>query len=132
MGAFFGAKIPFAELCGIELIGAENGTVRVRVALDVKHVNAFGVPHGGLVATLMDIAMGLSARLAAGGPVMTLDMHVSFPAVAEGSLTAEGHVVHAGGSIFFCEAEARDAQGALVSKSNGVFKRYVARAGAED
>jgi|SRR5271170_1764228 len=129
MGAIFGAKIPFADLCGIEFLGVENGATRLHVALEAKHANNFGIPHGGLVATLMDIAMGSAARLAAGGPVMTLDMQISFLASGHGSLTAEGRVVRAGSSVLFCEAEARDAKGDLVAKSSGLFKRRGARTG---
>ena len=132
MGAIFGAKIPFADLCGIEFLGVENGATRLHVALEPKHANNFGIPHGGLVATLMDIAMGSAARLAAGGPVMTLDMQISFLDSGEGSLTAEGRVVRAGNSVLFCEAEARDAKGDLVAKSSGLFKRRKARTSAAE
>jgi uncharacterized protein (TIGR00369 family) len=131
MGAIFGARIPFAELCGIEWVGAENGVTRLRVGLTPKHGNNVGVPHGGLIATLLDIAMGTAARLAAGEPVMTVDMHVSFLAPGEGSLTAEGRVVRAGRTIVFSEAEARDADGELVAKSSGVFKRSKAGVGRD-
>jgi uncharacterized protein (TIGR00369 family) len=123
MGAIFGAKIPFADLCGIEFLGAENGVTRLRVVLDERHGNNFGMPHGGLVATLLDVAMGSAARLAAGGPVMTLDMHINFIAAGEAFLTAEGRVARAGGSILFAEAEARGDKGEIVAKSSGVFKR---------
>ena len=122
MGAFFGAKIPFADLCGIEFLGVEDGVTRWRVVLDEKHGNNSGIPHGGLIATLLDIAMGSAARFAAGSPVTTLDMHVSFIAPAEDVLTAEGRVVRAGGSIIFTEAEARGAKDEIVAKSSGVFK----------
>ena len=122
MGAFFGAKIPFADLCGIEFLGVDNGVTRLRVALEEKHGNNSGLPHGGLVATLLDIAMGSAARFASGFPVTTLDMHVSFIAVGDDALTAEGRVTRAGGSIVFTEAEARDGKGELVAKSSGVFK----------
>jgi uncharacterized protein (TIGR00369 family) len=123
MGAIFGAKIPFADLCGIEILGAEEGVTRLRVVLDERHGNNFGAPHGGLVATLMDIAMGSAARLAAGSPVMTVDMHINFIATGEKILTAQGRVVRAGGSILFAEAEARNENDEIVAKSSGVFKR---------
>jgi uncharacterized protein (TIGR00369 family) len=122
MGAFFGAKIPFADLCGIEFLGVEDGVTRWRVVFDERHGNNSGIPHGGLIATLLDIAMGSAARFAAGSPVTTLDMHVSFIAAAEDVLTAEGRVVRAGGSIIFTEAEARGAKDEIVAKSSGVFK----------
>jgi uncharacterized protein (TIGR00369 family) len=132
MGAIFGAKIPFADLCGIKILGVENGVTRLRVDLDERHGNNFGIPHGGLVATLLDIAMGSAARLAAGGPVMTLDMHIAFVATGEEFLTAEGRIVRAGGSILFAEAEARGSRGELVAKSSGVFKRRSTKGAAAE
>jgi uncharacterized protein (TIGR00369 family) len=125
MSSIFGAEIPFAHLCGIEAVSVENGVTRLRVLLTPDHVNNFGVPHGGLIATLLDIAMGTAARLAAGAPVMTLDMHVAFLGVGAGALTAEGRVIRAGRSILFTEAEARSANGRLVAKASGVFKPAV-------
>ena len=122
MGAFFGAKIPFADLCGIELIGVEDGVTKLRVVLDERHDNNSGIPHGGLIATLLDVAMGSAARLAAGVAVTTLDMHINFIATSDEVLTAEGRVVRAGGSILFAEAEARGAKGEIVAKASGVFK----------
>jgi acyl-coenzyme A thioesterase PaaI-like protein len=71
---------------------------------------------------LLDIAMGSAARFAAGSPVTTLDMHVSFIAPGEDVLTAEGRVVRTGGSIIFTEAEARGAIDEVVAKASGVFK----------
>jgi uncharacterized protein (TIGR00369 family) len=133
MGAIFGAKIPFADLCGIEFLGAANGVTRLRVVLDERHGNSSGIAHGGLVATLLDIAMGSAARLAAGGLVMTLDMHINFIATGRGFLTAEGRVARAGGSIVFAEAEARGAKSEIVAKASGVFKkRNIASAAAEE
>ncbi len=132
MGAIFGARIPFADLCGIEFLGFENGATRLRVVLDERHGNNSGMPHGGLVATLLDIAMGSAARLAAGAPVITLDMHVSFIAPGEALLAAEGRVVRAGGSILFAEAEARDGRGEMVAKASGVFKKRNVKPDAAD
>jgi len=128
MGAFFGANVPFADLCGIEFLGVQDGVTKLRVVLDERHGNNSGIPHGGLIATLLDVAMGSAARLAAGFPVMTLDMHISFIATADDALTAEGRVVRAGGSILFAEAEARGSKGELVAKASGVFKTRKAKA----
>ena len=128
MGVIFGAKIPFAEHCGIEFLGADEGVTRLRVVIDEMHGNNSGIPHGGLIATLLDVAMGTAARLATdAAAVITLDMHVSFIAPGEEVLTAEGRVVRAGGSIIFTEAEARGPNGEVVAKASGVFKTRKAR-----
>ena len=118
----FGVHLPFAELCGIEAVGLQDGCTRLRVHLAPQHGNHLGMAHGGLLATLLDVAMGTAARHAAGCSVVTLDMQVSFIAAGHGTLLAEGRVLRAGRSIVFAEADIRDAAGELVAKASGVFK----------
>jgi uncharacterized protein (TIGR00369 family) len=126
VGDIFGATIPFADLCGIESIGEADGLTRLRVTLAPEHGNNIGIVHGGLVATLLDIAMGTASRLAAGAPVMTVDMHVAYMAVGHGVLIGEGRVVRSGRSIIFAEADVRDTDGVLVARASGIFKRAAA------
>jgi uncharacterized protein (TIGR00369 family) len=118
----FGAEIPFAGHCSIEPIAFDGERTRMRVALRREHTNHFGIAHGGILCTLLDIAMGTAARCNVGRPVMTLDMQVSFLSPGRGEIIAEGRVLRAGRSIVFCEAEARTSTGELVAKSSGIFK----------
>ena len=118
----FGADIPFAAHCGIEPIGFAEGRTRLKVRVAPEHGNNLGIAHGGLICTLLDIAMGTAARCTVGAPVMTLDMQTSFLSPGRGELTAEGKVLRAGRSIVFCEAEVRTADGGLVAKASGLFK----------
>ena len=94
----FGADIPFAGHCGIEPIGFADGRTRLRARARPEHVNNLGIAHGGLICTLLDVAMGTAARCTVGLPVMTLDMQASFLSPGRGELTAEGRVVRAGRS----------------------------------
>ena len=118
----FGADIPFAAHCGIEPIAFKDGRTTLRVCVAPEHGNNLGIAHGGLICTLLDIAMGTAARCTVGLPVMTLDMQASFLSPGRGELTAEGRVLRAGRSIVFCEAEVRTADGDLVAKASGLFK----------
>jgi uncharacterized protein (TIGR00369 family) len=118
----FGADIPFAAHCGIEALDFADGRTRLRVRAAPEHTNNLGIAHGGLICTLLDIAMGTAARCTVGLPVMTLDMQASFLSPGRGEMTAEGRVLRAGRSIFFCEAEVRTAEGELVAKASGLFK----------
>ncbi|RVU15082.1 PaaI family thioesterase [Methylobacterium oryzihabitans] len=118
----FGATIPFAQLCGVEALGVVEGRTRLRLALGPQHGNNLGIAHGGLICTLLDIAMGTAARLAAGRPVVTLDMQTRFLSPGHGVLTAEGRVTRAGRSILFCDADITSEAGALVATASGVFK----------
>ena len=133
MTEIFGATIPFASYCGVEPLQAADGETRLQVRTGPDHANNFGIVHGGLLCTLLDVAMGTAARQATGYPVMTLDMQISFLAPGRGTLTATGRVVRAGRSIIFTEAEIRAEDQELVAKSTGIFKpvrRKEAEAGA--
>jgi uncharacterized protein (TIGR00369 family) len=129
MKQIFGADIPFAALCGIEPIENTESRTVLRVALRPEHTNNFGIAHGGLTSTLLDIAMGSAARHAADLPVMTLDLQVSFIAPGRGVLTAEARIVRAGRSVVFCEGEVRSDNGDLVAKGSGLFKPVRPRGG---
>jgi uncharacterized protein (TIGR00369 family) len=118
-----GAVVPFAIHCDIEELAAAEGISRLRMVPGPHHMNNSGIVHGGAICSLLDVAMGSAARVRAGAPVMTLDMHVMFLAAVRGAVTAEGRVIRAGRSILFAEAEARTESGETVARSTGVFKR---------
>lgn len=121
-GTLFGAHVPFATACGIEALDVCEGRTRLRLVLRPDHANNLGIAHGGVICTLLDVALGTAARLGAGRPVVTLDMQTRFLAPGRGVLVAEGRVTRAGRSVMFCEAEIRDAAGALVATATGLLK----------
>ena len=67
----FGVEIPFASHCGIEALETPDGRTLLRLVLAPQHLNNIGMAHGGVTCTLLDIAMGSSARRHADLPVMT-------------------------------------------------------------
>lgn len=70
------------------------------------------IVHGGLVATLLDTAMGGACwtLLEDGETFLTADLHVEFLRSARpGTLRAEGKVVHRTKRVVFCAAELYDA-----------------------
>lgn len=72
------------------------------------------IVHGGLVATLLDTAMGGAcwSTLEDGETFLTADLHVDFLRSARpGTLRAEGRVVQRTRRVVFCAAELYDADG---------------------
>lgn len=121
---YFGLTIPFAEHCGVEPVAAGEGWVRYRLALRREHQNSLGVAHGGLLLTLLDMALGAAARSVVDKDkaVMTADMQAAFLAPARGLLEANGRVVRAGRGLIFAEGEVLDAQGQLCARATGLFR----------
>ena len=126
---FFGLRVPFAAHCGVEPVRMGGGQAEFRVALDERHENSLGMAHGGLLLTLLDMALASAARstLPDDSTVVTVDMQSAFMAPARGVLTAQGRVAKAGRSIIFAEGEVRDAAGEICARATGVFRATAKR-----
>ena len=117
--------VPFVEHLGVVIDIMEPG--RAVLSLDPKpeHYNSWGGVHGGVIMTLLDIAMAIAGR--AYDPVnlsgVTVDMASSFISPGKGKQIATGRVVARSSSLWRCEAEIHNASnGALVARSIGTFK----------
>lgn len=121
---FFGLKVPFLSHLGVRAEMAEGGQSRLSLELRPELMNSFEVSHGGVILTMLDVAMAVAARTARGhnGGVMTVDMSVSFIRSAKGRIVAEGTMLRGGSSLCFCEGQAFDQSGELIAKSIGTFK----------
>jgi acyl-CoA thioesterase len=122
----FPADIPFIKDLGVEFISAANGRAVVALDLTARHLNSWSVAHGGVLMTLLDVAMAIAGRTldpAAGGGV-TVEMKTSFlqPANAKTRLIASGHAYHHSNTMAFCDGEVRDTAERLIAKSMGTFK----------
>jgi uncharacterized protein (TIGR00369 family) len=124
----FPASIPFVETLGFELHRFEGGTAELQVDLAQAHLNSWDVAHGGVLMTLLDVAMAHAARSihadeADRGPgVVTVEMKTSFMRPAEGRLRALGKLLHRSTTMAFCEASILDADGHLCAHATGTFK----------
>ena len=134
----FPVHIPFVEALGLELWGLSEGHAELRVDLAEAHLNSWEVAHGGVLMTMLDVAMAMAARSAAipndsarstnqhapdGGPgVATIEMKTSFMRPAEGRLRAEGLLLDKTTTLAFTEGRVFDAAGRLCAHATGTFK----------
>ena len=119
----FPTRIPFAEHLGLSLHALADGQSELRVDIREAHCNSRLVAHGGVVMSLLDVAMATAARSGSGAPgVMTIEMKTSFMRAAEGSLRANGKLIHRTATLAFCEAEVHNAKNQLCARASGTFK----------
>ena len=118
-----GRNIPFASHLGVELLERGDGRARLRLALRPELMNSFDAPHGGVVMTLLDIAMAVAARTRDPESIgaITIEMKTSFLGPGNGTLIVDGVCLHLGKSIAFCEARAHDVEGKLAATASGTF-----------
>jgi uncharacterized protein (TIGR00369 family) len=118
-----GRNIPFGSHIGVQLVEHGGGRALAEVTLLPELQNSFGSAHGGVIMTLLDVAMAVAARSLDPRAVgaITVEMKTTFIGTCEGKLVAEGRCIHAGKSLSFCEGEARDAKGKVVARASGTF-----------
>lgn len=121
-------RIPFLKLIGLQQEASAPGESRLRLPeLREDLCNLLPAAHGGIVMTLLDVAMARAATShpdAASTAVVTVEMSSRFIRPGRGPLTAEGRVLNGGGSLCSCEAFVRNEAGELVASAQGTFKYW--------
>lgn len=112
---------------GFELTNWAEGMAQIEMPLQSFHGNRYGIPHGGMHATLIDTAMGYAGCFT-GDPdqpqmAMTLSMTVNYLRQVQGNrLIAVGRKTGGGRKTFFAEATLSDELGNVVAKGVGTFR----------
>lgn len=124
----FPVRIPFVEELGLELWAFADGRAELRVDLADAHLNSWEVAHGGVLMTMLDVAMAHAARSVhsqdptQGPGVATIEMKTSFMRPAEGELRAFGQLLHKTASLAFCDGRVLDEHGQICAHASGTFK----------
>ena len=115
-----GPPVGVAELLGMRPVTVEHGTVVFACDADPRFANPMGTVHGGIIATLLDSALGCAVQTVlpdgAGYTTLSLELKYLRPVTVDaGELRATGTVVHAGRRQATAEGHLADASGRLLS-----------------
>ncbi|HVL34897.1 MAG TPA: PaaI family thioesterase [Burkholderiales bacterium] len=113
-------RIPFVAHLRISTEALGEGTARLALPLEPHLANSLGTAHGGVIMSLLDVALCTAARTLHPDSlgVVTIDMSTSFIGGGSGErLLAEARVLKDTRTMSFVEAEARNADGSLVAKA---------------
>ena len=119
--------VPYAEQLGVRAGHKREGDVGLHLDLRQEHLNSWQVAHGGVVMSVLDIVMGLSAKSLDEASVgaTTVELKTNFIKAATGRITARGRAQRAGRSLVFAEGELHNDARELVARATGTFKlRY--------
>ncbi len=120
---------PFQHYVGIKVLQLGGGKSVLQLELEKYHFNLYGIPHGGVLATLLDIAMGTAASFPdeSGREVDSVTLNLSVDYIAPPTskvLIAKGKVTKKGKSIAYCTAEIFDEDKKLIASGRSIFKLY--------
>ncbi|MDF3010845.1 MAG: thioesterase superfamily protein [Burkholderiales bacterium] len=113
-------KIPFVQHLKIVTEALGQGTARLSLPVETEFTNSLGTVHGGVILSLLDVALCTAARTLHPDStgVITIDLSTSFIGGGSGErLFADARVLKDGRSMSFVEGEARNADGSLVAKA---------------
>lgn len=123
----FGMDSPFNDLCGLEIAERRGDHCTVVCRTGEKHMNPYGIVHGGLLFTMMDVAGGFAARTLNSGETIrcvtqnasTVFLHPGMP----GTLTAEAEVIRRGSRIIVATVCTYDSERNLLTKGEFTYCR---------
>ncbi|MGC3938652.1 PaaI family thioesterase [Roseobacter sp. EG26] len=111
-------------------VDLDRASGRAEVSLEIapQHLNRNASLHGGILAMMLDCAAGFAASLGFGGDrlaqVVTVSLSTQFIApVHDGRVVARGTLSGGGRKIVHADAVLHDAEGRLIAKASGTFKR---------
>lgn len=91
--------MPFNQLLGIRIVRRHPDGVTIACPMSERLRNSAGVMHGGVLATVADVAVGVALANHFGGrrPVTTTDLKINYlRPIQEGKLLARSHLVRIG------------------------------------
>ena len=107
----------FKTLLGVRGETAEDGRARLELDADDRHLNSAGAVHGGVLASLVDMAMGqaVSSRTRDGDVPATSQLTTTYLRPAKpGTLVVTAEVRKQGENLTVCEAGVEQDGEALV------------------
>ena len=98
----------FMHTVGIQLMAIQEGMVTAQLDLVKAHMQQSLVVHGGVTATIADIAMGFAAYtlVEPSQSTVTSDLNVHYLKPGKGQfIEAIGTVIKAGQYLYYCECD---------------------------
>jgi uncharacterized protein (TIGR00369 family) len=116
-------EIPFNAHVGLRLVRLHKDGVTIECRLRPELMNGAGVAHGGVTATLADVAVGMALARHLGRPraAATVEMKINYlRPVVHGKITARSYLVKVGarlccGRVDIFDAEKRPVAAALIT-----------------
>lgn len=117
--------VPVHDLMGLDLVQLNDPTLLAMPLTNKVRGAGPGTVHGGLLATLADVASAVSLQgaYAVGTEVpVTTDMHVRYYRQPQtGPVTAEAKVVHRGRRLLGTECSITDGDGRVLTRSTATY-----------
>ncbi len=115
----------FDKYLGVKLVNSKRGYCLVKLDLKSHHLNHGGIVHGGVIASLCDIALAgaVGSVLKEKEWCVTAALSIEFvnPAFPNEALFAYGQLVKKGHTLAFVEGGIKSKSKKLIAKAQGIW-----------
>jgi len=115
---------PYYQLLQISLEEIDEGFARFRMPFRKEITQAYGVVHGGAIATLADtaVAFALMTLIQPGERVTTAEFKINFlSSVYSGEMIGEARIVNKGKRLAMADMEVKNESGELIAKGLATY-----------
>jgi uncharacterized protein (TIGR00369 family) len=115
---------PFNRWLGFKVLKMDDSGLELKATWRDDWVVGLerGYTHGGILASIIDVAADYAIAVQLGRPVPTIDLRVDYhKAAMPGDLIAKAKVVRMGGQYSTAEAYVYDQDGTLVASGRGTY-----------
>jgi uncharacterized protein (TIGR00369 family) len=115
---------PYYQLLQISLEQIDMGFARFRMPFRRELTQAYGVVHGGAIASLADtaVAFALMTLIHPGERVTTAESKINFfAAVTSGEMIGEARAVYTGKRLVVADMEVKSETGKLIAKGMATY-----------
>lgn len=118
------SQVPFMAWLQMRREYSEGGKARLAIDAREELGNVIGAVHGGVVVTLLDVAMASAAVSYRDFQctAVTLNLNTSFIEPGRGSLVCDGELLACDEQVATCRAVVSDAEGRVVARGQGTFR----------
>ena len=118
---------PLQKHLGFRMVAWSPDYCRFELPLEPFLMNRYGIPHGGVHATLLDTVMGFAGTYTGDrdNPKMAMTLNLSVNYLGRGTgklLIGEGHRTGGGRKTYFGEGTIKDELGTMIATGSGVFR----------
>jgi len=117
----------YLEFLGFKLIAWKEGYTKLEMPVRPEHRNTVGYLHGGIIASLLDIAGAVAGSYGVSEEFVsvTINLNCNFmsPHTAK-TVVAEGELIRTTSSLFFAQAKLFDPEkNRLCATATGTYKK---------
>ncbi|MEM3833525.1 MAG: PaaI family thioesterase [Thermoprotei archaeon] len=115
-------KSPFVSYVGLRVEEISDKESIVSLVVDSRHKQRLGMVHGGIIATMVDVAMGSLVIAITGKASVSVEINVNYLSPAsDGVIKAIAHLNRLGRKIHYAESRVIDDKGNLIATATGIY-----------